>query len=116
MMQVGVALTRFLQNLNLENSINELPGVGASTEEKLNRLGIHTVQDLLFQLPLKYQNRTEITPISKSLIKEEVQVEGEIISSKIIFRGRRNLICEIEDESSSITIRFINFNLSQKNS
>ena len=114
MMQVGVALTRFLQNLNLENSITELPGVGASTEEKLNRLGIHTVQDLLFQLPLKYQNRTKITPISKSLIKEEVQVEGEIISSKIIFRGRRNLICEIEDESSSITIRFINFNLSQK--
>ena len=114
MMQIGVALTQHLQNLNLQNSVTELPGVGSSTKEKLGRLGIQTIQDLLFQLPLKYQDRTKIIPIINSTIHDEVQIEGKITSSKIIFRGRRNLICEIEDKSSSLTIRFINFNLSQK--
>ena len=40
MMQVEVALTKRLQNLNLGNSVIELPGVGPSIEEKLSRLGI----------------------------------------------------------------------------
>ena len=114
MMQTGVELTRHLQTLNLEHPVTELPGVGVSTGEKLTRLGIYTIQDLLFQLPLKYQDRTKILPISESPLYDEAQVEGKIISSKIIFRGRRNLICEIKDESSSLTVRFLNFNLSQK--
>lgn len=114
MIQVGVALTRQLQNLNLDNLVNDLPGVGPSTKEKLKRLGIHTIQDLLFQLPLKYQDRTKIVPISESSAYDEVQIEGEIMASEIVFRGKQNLVCKIKDKSDTLTIRFINFNRSQK--
>ena len=86
MTQVGVALTRQLQNLNLENSVIDLPGVGPSIKEKLERLGIYTIQDLLFQLPLKYQDRTKVVPISDSTSYDEVQIEGEIIASEVVFR------------------------------
>ena len=114
MIQVGVALTRQLQNLNLENSVIDLPGVGPSTKVKLERLGVYTIQDLLFQLPLKYQDRTKIVPISESSLYDEVQIEGEIMTSEIVFRGKQNLICRIEDESNTLTMRLINFNRSQK--
>ena len=114
MAQVGVALTRQLQNLNLENSVIDLPGVGPSIKEKLERLGIYTIQDLLFQLPLKYQDRTKVVPISDSTSYDEVQIEGEIIASEVVFRGKQNLICKIKDKSNTLTMRFINFNRSQK--
>ena len=43
--------------------VTALHGVGPRLAEKLAALDIHTVQDLLFHLPLRYQDRTRITPI-----------------------------------------------------
>ena len=113
-MRGRTGLTDQLNKLNLISSVTELPGVGPNIKSKLMKLGINTVQDLLFQLPIKYQNRTKITQINESTFAEEVQVEGTIISTKTIYRGRQNLICEIEDNSGQLILRFINFNFSQK--
>ena len=43
--------------------VARLKGVGPRVAERLARLSIHTVQDLLFHLPLRYQDRTRIVPI-----------------------------------------------------
>jgi len=45
--------------------LTTLKGVGDKLVEKLNRLGLFHVQDLLFHLPLRYQDKTKLTPISK---------------------------------------------------
>jgi len=45
---------------NAQHSLLDLKGVGPSLLEKLSRLGLSTAQDLLFHLPLRYQDRTRI--------------------------------------------------------
>ena len=44
--------------------LTTLSGVGAAISDKLSRLGIHNLQDLLFHLPIRYEDRTRITPIA----------------------------------------------------
>ena len=46
-----------------ERSVTSLRGVGAFLAERLRRLGVERVPDLLFVLPLRYEDRTRIVPI-----------------------------------------------------
>ncbi|VTL98786.1 ATP-dependent DNA helicase RecG [Pseudomonas aeruginosa] len=43
--------------------VTALKGVGAALAEKLARVGLETLQDILFHLPLRYQDRTRVTAI-----------------------------------------------------
>jgi ATP-dependent DNA helicase RecG len=96
-------------------SLTSLKGVGPSIEKKLLNLGICSVQDLLFHLPYRYQDRTRITPISKVRFGDHVQLEGEIVTSKIVFGKRRSLQCTITDNTGFINLRFFFFSAAQKN-
>lgn len=42
--------------------VTALKGVGAALAEKLAKVGLENLQDVLFHLPLRYQDRTRITP------------------------------------------------------
>ena len=44
--------------------LTTLSGVGAAISDKLSRIGIHNLQDLLFHLPIRYEDRTRVTPIA----------------------------------------------------
>lgn len=81
---------------------------------RLERLGIHTLVDLLFHLPLRYQDRTRITPIAALTHGTDVVVVGKILSSDIRFGRRRSLLVQIEDESGILTLRFFHFNQAQQ--
>ena len=54
-------------NARLLNAVplTTLTGVGAAISDKLGKLGIHNLQDLLFHLPIRYEDRTRITPIAQ---------------------------------------------------
>ena len=67
--------------------------MGESLAEKLAKLGITTVQDLLFLLPLRYEDRTRVVPIGSLQIGERAVIEGEVLLSEVAFRGRRQLLC-----------------------
>lgn len=82
--------------------------------EKLAQFDIHSVQDLLFHLPNRYQDRTRITPIGSLKPGIDVVLEGEVKQSNIIFGKRRSLACRIQDGSGSVTLRFFHFNANQK--
>jgi ATP-dependent DNA helicase RecG len=82
--------------------------------EKLETLNIATVQDLLFHLPLRYQDRTRIVPIGSLRPGDEAQVEGEVQLSEIKFGRRRMLLTRISDGTGSLTLRFFHFNNAQK--
>ncbi len=93
-----------------------LKGVGAALEKKLHVIGIHNLQDLLFHLPLRYEDRTRLVSIGSISAGETVQIQGEVLSTDIQFGRRRSLKCILRDNSGFITLRFFHFSNAQKNS
>lgn len=96
-------------------SCTTLKGVGTHISELLQKCNIYTVQDLLFHLPFRYQDRTHITAIRQLRVGETAVIEGEIIQNQIIISNRRSLVCDVKDETGIISIRFFHFSMAQKN-
>ncbi|MCH1926316.1 ATP-dependent DNA helicase RecG [Shewanella sp. C32] len=96
--------------------INQLKGVAAKMAEKLEKLGIHTVQDLLFHLPLRYEDRTRIYPIAELQLGNYGTIEAEIQSTQIVNGRRRMLVCNVRDDTGALSLRFFNFSAAQRNS
>ncbi len=80
------------------------------------RLGIHSVQDVLFHLPLRYQDRTRILPIGTLRPGDQAVIRGEVEAADVRFGRRRSLLVRIADNSGAITLRFFHFSAAQKNS
>ncbi|MDG6239699.1 ATP-dependent DNA helicase RecG [Glaesserella parasuis] len=96
--------------------LTALSGVGAAISEKLSRIGINNVQDLLFHLPLRYEDRTRITPIADVRPESFATVEGFVQLTEVQFGRRPILSTTISDGTSKITLKFFNFNAGMKNS
>jgi len=96
--------------------VEKLRGVGPLMAGKLHKLGLLSVQDLLFHLPLRYIDRTKITAIGGVQPLTEVVIEGEVRASDIVFGRRRSLVCRVQDHSGLITLRFFHFNQAQQQS
>jgi len=105
-----------LQRTLLANmAIAEMKGVGAKTAELLAKLGIVSVQDILFHLPLRYEDRTRLCAIRDIWPAQQVSVQGIVQSSDIIFGKRRSWVVVLSDGTGSITLRFFHFSAAQKN-
>ena len=94
--------------------VTGLKGVGNKLADKLRHLGIETVQDLLFHLPLRYEDRTHLCPIADLLPGMHCNVEGVIQDCQIVPARRRMLVCRISDGNGTLTLRFFNFTAGQK--
>lgn len=108
-------MTAANQQLN-QIPVTRLKGVGAALEKKLDVIGIHNLQDLLFHLPLRYEDRTRVASIGSVSAGETVQIQGEVLTTAIQFGRRRSLKCILDDNSGFITLRFFHFSNAQKNS
>ena len=97
-----------------ERPVTALRGVGAALAERLARLDVHQVADLLFVLPLRYEDRTRVTAIGALAPGLRAAVEGEVQLTEIAYRGRRQLLCRISDGSGMLTLRFFYFSASQQ--
>ncbi len=95
-------------------ALTSLKGVGPKLKQTLNNIGIHSVQDLLFHLPLRYEDRTQIQPIGSVHIGEHVQLQGTVQSTRIQYGRRRSLQCIIKDETGSISLHFFHFTNAQQ--
>ncbi len=94
--------------------LEQLEGVGPRLAERLHGLGIHGVNDLLFHLPLRYEDRTRLQPIGALHPGAVAQVEGEVEHAAIV-RGRRAmLVVVLADGTGRITLRFFHFRAHQK--
>ncbi|WP_445158787.1 ATP-dependent DNA helicase RecG [Halomonas sp. E14] len=98
----------------LEAPVSELKGVGEAVALKLTRLGIAQVADLLFHLPLRYQDRTRITPIGTLRAGHEAVVEGEVSASDEVKGRRRSLLVRLRDGSGILSLRFFHFSPAQQ--
>ena len=97
-----------------ERPVTSLRGVGPALAETLGRLGLHTIQDLLFHLPLRYEDRTRVLPIGSLRTGDRAVIEGEVQLAEVVFRRRRALLCRISDGSGSLTLRFFHFSAAQQ--
>jgi ATP-dependent DNA helicase RecG len=95
--------------------ITTLKGVGHQVADKLHRLGLFTLQDLVFHLPFRYQDRTRITALGALQLHCDVVVEGEVRAADIVFGKKRSLVCRIQDGTGTLTLRFFYFSTAQKN-
>ena len=107
-------------------SVQMLKGVGPAVAAKLEKLGIYTIQDVLFHLPLRYEDRTRVVPIGALQAGQQVVVEGVIEHSEVRFsrKGKgwgksktgsgRSLLCYLSDGTGGIVLRFFYFNASQQ--
>lgn len=94
--------------------VTALKGVGAALADKLSKLHINSVQDLLFHLPLRYMDRTRVTPIGGVQPLANVVIEGEIKACDVVFGRRRSLVCRLQDGTGLISLRFFHFSAAQK--
>ncbi len=99
---------------SLTGSVLGLSGVGPRVEERLNRIGIYTVQDLLFHLPLRYQDKTRLTLIGTLQPGQEALIEGTIEITQIKYGRRRSLLCLLSDGTGTLMLRFFHFSRTQQ--
>ncbi|MGF1910300.1 ATP-dependent DNA helicase RecG [Vibrio kasasachensis] len=95
--------------------LTSLNGVGAKVAEKLEKVGLCSVQDLLFHLPLRYEDRTRIYPIVKLHSGLWAAVQGKVMNVDTVFGKRKILAVKISDGNGTLTLRFFNFTAAMKN-
>ena len=91
--------------------VTQLKGVGDALAGKLGKLGIVSLQDLLFHLPHRYEDRTRITPMGSLRLGDVAVVEGEVMKADLIMGRRRSLQVTLKDNSGFLVLRFFHFNV-----
>ena len=87
--------------------IEALKGVGPSLLGKLARLGIFRTTDLLFHLPMRYQDRTRLVPLREVRAQQECLVMGQVVDSKVTYGRRRSWLVTMEDRTGFLGLRFL---------
>ena len=97
-----------------QRPVTALRGVGPALAERLRRLGVAQIQDLLFVLPRTYEDRTRILPIGTLVPGLRASIEGEVQLTEVKFRGRRQLLSRLADGTGHVTLRFFHFSANQQ--
>ncbi len=97
-------------------ALTTLKGVGPSMATKLAKIGLVSVQDLLFHLPLRYEDRTRVTTLRDCLPGTHTNIIGEITNNQITHGKRRMLVVDLNDGTGNVQLCFFSFSASQKNS
>ena len=101
--------------ISLNDPVTALRGVGPGLAEKLERLHIRSLRDLLFHLPSRYIDRTRRTRIGALVPRTDVVIEGTVEVAQVLFGRRRSLVVRLSDGTGAVVLRFFHFNRSQQN-
>jgi len=93
--------------------VTRLHGVGAALAQRLAVLGVERLQDLLFHLPLRYEDRTRLTPIAALQTGEPALVQGtvEVVDARV--GRRRALVALIHDGTAQVRLRLFHYSRAQ---
>jgi ATP-dependent DNA helicase RecG len=94
--------------------VTQLKGVGEALAGKLAKLGISSLQDLLFHLPHRYEDRTRVIPMGQLRIGDVAVVEGEVMKADLVMGRRRSLQVTLRDDTGFLVMRFFHFTAAQK--
>ncbi|MDF1758122.1 MAG: ATP-dependent DNA helicase RecG [Legionellaceae bacterium] len=102
-----------IDNNLLKQSCDSLSGIGKALAGKLAQCGILTIQDLLFHLPFRYQDKTRVTPIQDLRPNDWCVVSGRVSKTEIKYGRRMSMYCYVEDKTGILGLRFFHFNKQQ---
>ena len=94
--------------------VTELKGVGEAMAEKLAKVGLENLQDVLFHLPLRYQDRTRVVPIGQLRPGQDAVIEGVVSGADVTMGKRRSLVVRLGDGTGVLSLRFYHFSNAQK--
>ncbi|MBK5009154.1 ATP-dependent DNA helicase RecG [Pseudomonas sp. S60] len=94
--------------------VTVLKGVGDAMAEKLAKVGLENLQDVLFHLPLRYQDRTRVVPIGQLRPGQDAVIEGVVSGADVTMGKRRSLVVRLGDGSGVLSLRFYHFSNAQK--
>ncbi|QKZ07432.1 ATP-dependent DNA helicase RecG [Pseudomonas eucalypticola] len=95
-------------------SVTALKGIGEAMAEKLTKVGLENLQDVLFHLPLRYQDRTRVVPIGALRPGQDAVIEGVVSGADVAMGKRRSLLVRLGDGTGSLSLRFYHFSNAQK--
>ena len=93
-------------DISLRSDLTALMGLGPALAATLGRLNLQRIEDLLFLLPLRYEDRSKLARLGALSPGDRCLVEGEVLLAETVYRGRRSLLVRIGDGSGQITLRF----------
>jgi len=97
-----------------ERPVTVLTGVGPVLASKLARLDLYTVSDLLFHLPSRYEDRTEVWPLRGVAVGQTALIEAEIVAVNVTSGARPTLVLQLADKGGRLIVRFFHFTASQR--
>lgn len=105
-------LKECISRKNLQTPIQFIKGVGLKLAETLAKKGISTVEDALYLLPHRYEDRSRIVPISRLAIGQPQVFSGEVVAAEQMTTkgGRRYFEALVRDQSGTIPLKWFNFN------
>ena len=93
------------ENLNIE--VIDLPLIGEKRREALATVGVHTLEDLLYDVPRAYLDRRSVKPIGQLIVGEECTVVGMVQRVRLIPTKKRKILkIEIADTSGILTLNW----------
>jgi len=95
--------------------VTSLKGVGPSMALKLEKIGLNSLQDLLFHLPSRYEDRTRVLTVRDCLPGTFTNIIGEITNNQIIQGKRRMMVITVNDGTGILNLRFFHFSAAQRN-
>lgn len=95
-----------MAQISLNAACSQLHGVGPQSMARLARCGINTVADLLWHLPSRYDDCTQVTPIAQLQANQLQVIDVEVMSQKTLPGRRGGLVCHVQDTSGKMTLRF----------
>jgi ATP-dependent DNA helicase RecG len=98
-------------SIDLNTPLQFLKGVGPRKAADLKRAGLHTVEDLLYRLPFRYEDRSHMQPITSLRPGNKAAVLGEIKSARLSITRRRGFKifnAVVGDESGAIRCTWMN--------
>ncbi len=98
----------------LDQPVASLTGIGNQSSVRLEKLGIYKIQDLLFHLPLRYEDRTQVCPIGGLSVGMSTLVCGRIELTDVLTHGRHSMVCRISDGTGFLMLRFFHFSAKQR--
>lgn len=94
--------------------LSQLKGIGPATINKLAKLGIEQAYDLLFWMPLRYEDKTRISEIKSLHNRQITQIQGVVVKSYVMSARRSILVCEISDGTGVVNLKFFHHYYSQR--
>jgi ATP-dependent DNA helicase RecG len=95
--------------MDLDAALTELRGVGPKQAERLARLGLERAHDLLLHLPLRFEDRTRLTPLSRLRPGTTALFEGTVEGTEVVLGRRRMLVVRLAEDGGRAALRFFHF-------